>query len=239
MIKQLRTEEEWLAERKKVITATELPALLGLNPWTSPNKVMKEKENSTFSGNAYTIIGQILEPAVVMATNYLLKEDKFTIIEDKGVKEFYLHDTIRLGATPDAIDLKNKQFLECKTTKLANIERWKHSPPDYYVMQLIAQLMCAGWETGYLALMGTNLEQTTEELNLPVHIYKVRVNKRLEELAEQEVNRYWNTYEEGKSIRVDSKVKKEARALIQTCYQKVASGVPDQDLDSIKEKLGI
>lgn len=221
IIKKLKTEKEWLAERKKVVTATELPVLLGLNKWQSPNKMMKEKVVSTFKGNSYTYIGQLLEEVVVQVTNDLLKDIKFTIIEEEGTKEFYRHEKLRLGATPDAINFEQEQFLECKTTKPLNYLRYSFNPPEYYVMQLMAQLMCAGWKTGYLSIMSTDLTQHSEKLDLPVAIFKVTLNDRLAELAEQEIERFWHCKEHEMIMRVDSKVKKEALRLIQESYVKV------------------
>lgn len=218
MKKLLKGDKEWLEARKQVITATEAPALLGLNPFTSPNKMWSEKVEKTFVGNAYTDIGQLLEPIVVACTNKLLGSD-FRIIENEIGKLFYQHSKHRLGATPDAMD--GNQFLECKTTKPYNYLKYRYCPPVYYIVQLQVQLMCAGFEVGYLAIMSTDLTQETEELRLPIAIFKVAQQPRLWELLGQEVDRFWDCQKREVQFRVNSKVKRESGILAQMCYNKI------------------
>src|SRR3990167_3056536 len=103
MKKLLKGDKEWLKARQQVITATEAPILLGLNPYSSPAKMWQEKTEKTFVGNSYTQIGQWLEPLVVTITNSLLGTD-FRIIENDIGKIFYTHDEVKLGATPDSVD---------------------------------------------------------------------------------------------------------------------------------------
>lgn len=218
MKKRIDSEEEWLALRGTVITATEAPCLLGLNKYKSPNKMWDEKLHSTFRGNSYTYLGHLLEPVVVQTTNDMIGTN-FKVIEDGRGKLFYTHPRLKLGATPDACD--GEMFLECKTTKALNYLRYGNNPPTYYVMQLIIQLMCAGRDEGYLAILGTDLTQHTEELNLPLAIFKVKCCTMLQDLLEQELTRFWECTAEGKTFRVNSKVKKKAHLLIQLAYEKV------------------
>lgn len=218
MKKLLKGDTEWLKARKQVITATEAPALLGLNPFSSPAKMWAEKTEKSFVGNSYTQIGQWLEPVVVTITNSLLGTD-FRIIENEIGKIFYQHDKARLGATPDAIG--TNEFLECKTTKPLNYLKYKYCPPLYYIIQLQVQLICAGFDTGYLAIMSTDLSQADDILRLPITIFKVARQPRLEELLIQEVNRFWDCQKREVQFRVASKVKKESGILCNFCYTKI------------------
>lgn len=218
MKKLLKGDKEWLKARQQVITATEAPTLLGLNPFSSPAKMWAEKTEKTFVGNSYTQIGQWLEPVVVTITNSLLRTD-FQIIENEIGKIFYQHDSARLGATPDAIG--TNEFLECKTTKPLNYLKYKYCPPIYYLVQLQVQLICAQFDTGYLAIMSTDLSQADDVLRLPITIFKVARQPRLEELLIQEVNRFWDCRKREVQFRVASKVKKESGILMNFCYSKV------------------
>ena len=218
MKKLLKGDKEWLKARQQVITATEAPALLGLNPFSSPAKMWQEKTEKSFVGNSYTQIGQWLEPVVVTITNSLLGTD-FKIIENEIGKIFYQHDKARLGATPDAIGVN--EFLECKTTKPLNYLKYKYCPPLYYIIQLQVQLICAGFDTGYLAIMGTDLSQADDVLRLPITIFKVARQPRLEELLIQEVNRFWDCNKREVQFRVSSKVKRESGIICNMCYDKV------------------
>jgi len=223
--KLLDGDEEWLKCRQLVITATEAPALLGLNKYTSPAKMWTEKTLKTFKGNAYTLIGRLLEESVVVVTNQKLGTN-FQIIENEIGKIFYQHDEIQLGATPDAIE--GNVFLECKTTKPLNYLKYKYTPPGYYIMQLQTQLYCAGFDLGYLAIMSTDLsvDHSLSDLtegeyvrdHFPITIFEVKRNERLCDLLKQEVIRFWDCQKRGKQFRVASKVKKEAILLTQTCY---------------------
>lgn len=217
-VKTVRTEAEWLELRKKVVTATEAPVLLGLNKWMSPNKLRQEKENSTFRGNAYTTIGQWLEPVVVLATNHILGTN-FRVIEEEGTKKFYMHEELRLGATPDAID--GDTLLECKTTKPINYLKYQHNAPEYYIMQLMTQMYCAGHKTGYLSIMSTDLSQDSPELKLPISIFKVTLNKQLCEMLRQEVERFWDCWDRGVMFRCNGRFKAQARLLVNISYKQV------------------
>ncbi len=211
MKKLLKGDKEWLKARQQVITATEASSILGLNPYSSPVKMYEEKVNKTFVGNSYTMIGQFLEPVVVACTNYRLGTD-FQIIENQIGKLFFQHDSMRLGATPDAID--GNQFLECKTTKPMNYLKYKYCPPITYLVQLQVQLICAGFDTGFLSIMSTDLSPVDQTLRLPLAIFKVTKSNRLEELLKQEVDRFWDCQKREVQFRVNSKVKKESGILV-------------------------
>ena len=215
MKKLLHGDEEWLKARQEVITATEAPVLLGLNPYSSPKKMWDQKTLRTFRGNSYTQVGQWLEPVVIEVTNQRLGTD-FKLIENELGKIFYKHEDIKLGATPDAV--AEGMFLECKTTKPLNYLRYRYNPPNYYIMQLQVQLYCAGFDKGYLSIMSTDLSQETEELVVPIAIFEVTRSEALCDLLKQEVIRFWDCRKRDKMFRVNSKVKRKAGQLIQMCY---------------------
>ena len=228
MKKLLKGDEEWLKCRQTVITATEAPILLGLNRYSSPAKMWQEKTLRMFKGNAYTLVGNLLEDSVVTITNKKLGTS-FKIIENEIGKVFYKHDEIDLGATPDAID--GDVFLECKTTKPFNYLKYKYNPPPNYIMQLQTQLYCAGFDLGYLSIISTDLSVNHEDSELseedyvkekfPITIFKVKRNERLCELLKKEVIRFWECRKKDKVFRVNSKVKREASFLVQMCYTSI------------------
>ena len=218
----LTNEADWLAKRQTVVTATEAASLLGANPWSSPNKMWKEKTQSTFFGNAYTIIGNWLEPVVVDATNMKLGT-QFQLLESTpGEKVFYTHPTVRLGATPDAYD--GHMFLECKTTKPANWVRYSGWPPQYYILQLQVQMMCANISEGYLAILSTDLRQDSPRLRLPLSIFHVKACPKIWALLEEETNRFWKSIDEGKQFRVKSDIKKRTQMLLALSWERIYVG---------------
>jgi putative phage-type endonuclease len=158
----LETEKEWLELRKTVVTATEAAVLLGQNKYMTPNQMYREKTEGSFKGNAYTKMGQLLEKMVISETNEKLNR-QFLLLEQEGVKIFYKHPEVRLGATPDAIE--DEVLLECKSAHELNYLRYKYSPPKNYLMQLQTQLYCAGFQEGYLAIMSRDAVVFTYEGN--------------------------------------------------------------------------
>jgi len=166
--------EEWLELRKKVITATEACVILGLDPWTGVTEMRREKENSTFTGNGYTWLGSNLEPFVVSAFNEVLQK-QFFLYETVSGKTMYIDEEIGLGATPDATD--GTELLECKTTGLKNWYKWDFWPPFKYLCQLQVQLICTEKKSGYLAILCTDLQQSSSKLYLKMsafHVHKSR-----------------------------------------------------------------
>ena len=200
---RLSSDEEWLAARKKVLTATEVSSVLGLNKYQSAQKMWEKKnEPSEFFENAYTIVGQWLEPVVVKATNRMLSKNHK--LYGNGTKSFFVDHEIGLGATPDAGD--GETLLECKTTKPTNYMRWADHPPVQYLTQLYIQMICCSIDTGYLSILSTDLSQESPDLHLDLSIFKLTVDKSITSDILKEIERFWATVNDGKKFRSDKKL---------------------------------
>lgn len=205
------TEKDWLAIRKKYITASEAAVLVGADPYSSPKSI---KEPSDFFGNAFTAVGQMLEPVVVNIVNQILST-RFELYETlEGAKEFYTHGA--LGATPDAHQ-DRQILLECKTTRPKTYLKYSAVPPNKYLIQLIVQLLCTDLNTGYLAIMSTDLTQQSAELKWPISIFKVKRCNEICNILEKEAERF----SAQKTFRVDSKIKKKVKLLLMMSYERV------------------
>lgn len=225
-VQVLYTEEEWHEARAKVVaTASEAAILIGHASYSSP-ATLRNKDQNTFKGNAYTLVGQVLEPVVVDVTNRVLGT-KFELYEvmNKG-KVFYTNGL--LGATPDAGE--GDVLLECKSTKPANYLKYKEEPPLQYLVQLQVQMHCVGVEEGYLAIMSTDLSQVSQEIIWPITVYKVVQNGDLCAILQTEAERF--TQDE--KFRVDSKLKKQTKQILDECYTKVFMGEPARQEDNIE-----
>lgn len=202
---ELKSEAEWLEARREVLTATEIPVILGLNKWKTVKQLQAGKEHrEDLSNNAYVLLGQWLEPFIVNAVNYTLKSS-FTLFEQG--KAFYVNPALGLGATPDAYD--THRLLECKSTKPRNYVEWASWPPLYYLMQLYTQLYCTDRQEGLLAILSTDLSQKNTSLNLRLSIHSIGRNARLDDILVSETQRYWKTVKEDKMFRVNRKLTKE------------------------------
>ena len=194
-------DEEWLELRAKVITATDVGVLLGFNKWKSVAELIDGKENYKPFENSYTWLGQTLEPVVVESANKVMGAN-FKLFEN-GSRSFFVDMDIKLGATPDAGE--GPLLLECKSTKPGNYLRWTEWPPAYYLSQLYTQMMCCEKETGYLAIMSTNMTQKSEKLKIPMHIHKLTRTEKFDTVLLSEVQRFWDAQKAGKTYRVNRK----------------------------------
>jgi predicted phage-related endonuclease len=209
----VKTEAEWLALRKKYITASEAAVLVGADPYSSPAKL---RNPSPFSGNAFTFVGQMLEPIVCNVTNAVLGT-RFALYENaEGHKEFYTCGL--LGATPDAHE-DRKILLECKTTRPKTYLKYSGVPPSKYIIQNIVQQMCVDdlEDYGYLSIMSTDLTQSSAKLKWPITIFKIWKDDRICTILEEQAQRYTDNVK----FRVDSKVKQKMKLLLTMCYQEI------------------
>jgi len=208
----VNTEAEWLELRKKYITASEAAVLVGADPYSSPAKL---RNPTPFFGNAYTKVGQMLEPVVVNVVNDVLGSSFELFETQSGSKEFYTNGL--LGATPDA-HMARLSLLECKTTRPHTYLKYSAVPPSKYIIQLLVQLMCTKLTAGYLAIMSTNLTQSSPTLKWPVTIFRVLLDSRISDILKTEAERFMNAE---KAFRVNSAVKQKMRLLLSLCYERI------------------
>lgn len=207
----VKTEEEWHNLRSQFVTASEAAALVGVDPYNSPAKI---RQPSTFTGNAFTEVGQVLEPVVVNITNRVLGTH-FELYETaEGTKEFYTEGN--LGATPDAHQ-DRQILLECKTTRPHTYEKYSVVPPEKYLIQLIVQMLTTGIKEGYLSILSTNLTQETSIINWPITIFKVLHNDELCNILISEAARF----KDDEKFRVNSKTKQKVKLILSCIHQRV------------------
>ena len=207
----VKTDKEWHALRETCITASNAATLVGCNPYSSPNKM---RNPEPFTGNAFTLTGQLLEPTVVALTNIVLGTEFELFEQTKDEKVFYKNGP--LGATPDAHE-NDILLLEAKTTRPHTYHKYSGFPPLTYLIQTQVQMYCTGIRTCYLAIMNTDLTQKTFEINWPITIFKVVQSDQLCDILVEEANRFMDN----ETFRVQSKHKKKAKLLLSLCYEKI------------------
>jgi hypothetical protein len=209
----LKTEADWLAIRKNYITASEASVLVGADPYSSPGKI---KNPEPFSGNAFTFVGQMLEPVVVNVTNAVLGT-KFELFELRcNEKEFYTNGYF--GATPDAHE-NRKILLECKTTRPKTFIKYGSVPPSKYIIQNLVQQICVDDldDYGYLSIMSTDLTQNSSELRWPISIFKIWKDVRICTILLEEAERF----KKNNTFRVNSNVKQRVKLLLPTIIERI------------------
>lgn len=124
--------DKQLEQRKTLVTATDIPTLLGLNPWSSPLQIYERKKGISqpyIAGDA-AMWGHIKEPWVVqMYKDHHEKNIKTHSSKTVELKKA-LTDEMGIGATPDRICVRDHHawLLECKTT--GSGFDWNTSAPD-------------------------------------------------------------------------------------------------------------
>lgn len=202
----VKSEEDWHKLRSTVLTATEVSIILGLNKYESVKDLILKKagKGPKFQGNSYTIVGQLLEPVIVAATNLTLDSDYMLYEQKKDEKYFFYDNEIGIGATPDAHD--QESLLECKSTTPKNFLTYANWPPINYICQLYTQMICTDIEVGYLSVMCNNLAPKSPTSSLPLSIFGLTRTKFIDQTILSEVKRYWNTLENNKTFRVNRKL---------------------------------
>jgi len=197
---------DWLEERTKNVTATELASLFSMNKHKSPRALIKDKFEPQTVWTSWIRRGRILEPAVLEAMREDLTWNVEPISAD-GVA-FYKYPKVRLSATPDAkiLDEDGDLFalLECKSASEARIEDWDFGVPAHYTLQVHAQMMCTGVKKAYIACLGAFDP-------FPLIVYKVEWHEELSKLILDTVNKFWQDVNKTKSFKPDKDDKKLVR----------------------------
>lgn len=199
-------DADWHQIRKEYVSGTQLAAILGLDPYTSPNQVYQEKRrNKTpkeFITNANVEMGHVLEPLIIRAASAALNLQ--TRPSPTDVRLFVTHSMHKLGCSPDS-ELENGSPLEAKSTMPHNLYAWSSIPTFKYLCQLYAQQICLEKPYGYLAIMGTNLVQyRSSEIKWPLLIFKLNTDPILTNIILNSVDKFWNF--EGKVLTKDTEI---------------------------------
>lgn len=152
------SREEWVEHRKNSIGGSDAAALLGLNQYSSPYALWAEKtgavEPRDLSEKEAVRLGTFLEPYVAQ---------RFTEITGKKVRrENYI---LKNEAYPwahanvDRLVIGEKAGLECKTTSVLNLSKFKNGDyPTNYYCQCMHYMAVTGFEKWYLAVLIGNSE---------------------------------------------------------------------------------
>lgn len=143
------THEQWLAERRKSIGGSDAAAIVGMNHYVTPYSLWADKTGRLPDkpDNEAMRQGRDLEQYVA---------DRF--METTGKKVRRRTDFFRSKAFPfahaniDRAVVGEKAGLECKTTSVMNLKKFKNGEfPENYYVQCVHYLAVTGWDRWYLA----------------------------------------------------------------------------------------
>lgn len=139
--------KEWFEARKGKLTGSNVGAALGVNPWKTPEDLIRSMvrsyhgAESEFKGNVATEYGTLHEPLATM--EYFGKTSNF--VEECG---FFVHpDHDWLGASPDGL-LSDSGLIEIKcpfglSNKKEPCFKTAEQQPHYYA-QMQIEMACTG-----------------------------------------------------------------------------------------------
>ena len=135
-----KNHEEWLKAREDGIGASEVSAIVGLNPWETPFSLWLKKTHQAppTEENDAMRRGHYLEDAVVQ---WWMHETGEQVIKASAADIIYVHpDYPFMRVTPDRIVKGRKKILEVKSTAISMGD----SIPDYYLCQVMYQMYVTG-----------------------------------------------------------------------------------------------
>ena len=185
----------WLAMRAKDLTASDLGAAMGVDPYKSRLQLYGEKAG-LLTAEAETRImrrGRWLEPAVVAAIRETHPD--WEVGYPLGL---YLRDPeLRLGCTPDAVVSKPNQKgiwnCQLKVVSKTIFDRdWADGPPLGYQLQTACENMLMEADDGMLAALVIDT-YSAELMIYPVHRYTI-AEERIRDMAKT----FWADIAEGR-----------------------------------------
>lgn len=150
--------DRWLAERKNGIGASEVAALLGEDPYTTREELIRRKrgEAPDFDGNRATRLGHYLEPWIL---------EEYGDLQDECVhpwkRMLRSPDTTHLFATPDGYLCRHGDCMDpvvpiqVKSTSQnwMTTRKYEGAPPLHVRIQVQAELAVTGLEQVYVVAL--------------------------------------------------------------------------------------
>ena len=146
---------EWLEARRAGIGASDIAAIMGISPWSTPFQVWASKvaEIPEDEGSEQMKWGRILENVIL--DEWAVENQK---VFDRGLL-IRSNDVSIMMATPDGLTTTSEGKLSVAEAKNRSEWSWD-SIPEHYHAQVQWQLAVTGYEIGYLIVLfaGRHLE---------------------------------------------------------------------------------
>jgi predicted phage-related endonuclease len=192
----ITSRAEWLALRKRDVTASRIGALFSCHPYVTALRVYCEHAGVEFPEQEETAVmrrGRLLEGAVALAVADERPEWR------TSKNEYYYRDPhFRLGATPDFLidgDPRGLGVLQTKTAAPSVFERDWHNGteiPFWITLQTLVEMMLTDAAFGVVAVM------QVDAFDLKCSILDVPRDARSEQRIKQAVSDFWLAVAEGR-----------------------------------------
>lgn len=194
----IKSREVWLAMRSNDLTASDIGAAVGIDPYKSALQLYGEKTGQLMPSGDNKMMrrGRWLESAVIAAI-----EDEYPEWGPISRPKIYLRDPdLRLGATPDAVAGTDGELvnIQCKVVSKPAYERdWSEGPPLPYTLQTATEALLMGADRSMIAALV--IDTYSAELvihDVPRH---AGAEGRVKEIARQ----FWDNVATGKRPAAD------------------------------------
>ena len=145
------SRQEWLAARKGSLGGSDMGAVLGLNPYSSPYAVWAEKTGRIPESEDNEAMRQGRDLEEYVASRFT----EFTGMKCRKTNAIWHNDLYpHLHAIPDRLIVAQRAGLECKTASALSASRFAGGefPASYYA-QTVTYLAVTGYERWYLAVL--------------------------------------------------------------------------------------
>lgn len=176
---------EQAATRKKFLGASDIGAILGVNPFRNAADVWVEKTQSVapFDDTESIEIGNDFERPLL---NWAERKIKRTLVFDLPTA---YHPNGIMCANLDAAVMGDNLPVEAKCTAMS--EEWGDEGtdivPSSYLVQLTAQMMCCGVDRGYIAAFLGGFRMARR-------LYAIELNTELAEAINEQACEWWEKY---------------------------------------------
>lgn len=150
------TTDEWHAVRSTGFGGSDLPAIIGLSPYTSPTEIWLRKTGQTVPRQDNPVLseaaemGHELEPVVARRFS---KQTGLPVIENPGTLR--RPDKPHMIVNLDRATIENGEpgVVELKTRSSYALNDWLDETPVDTTVQVMWQLAVTGWQFGYTACL--------------------------------------------------------------------------------------
>lgn len=195
----VNNREEWLALRRRDVTASVVGVVCGAHKFKSPLHLYNEKIGAVPEEEETDVMrrGRWMEDAVLTAVRE--RHPEWSIVKP----QIYLRDPkIRIGATPDAIAVvpgeDRDTVLQCKVVNQRTFDAdWDDGPPLQYQLQTLTELHLWGGKRAYVcALVDSGFKAHLE-------MFEVGWHPAAFEVICEKVKDFWKAAEAGEEPPAD------------------------------------
>lgn len=192
------TRAEWLANRMQDVTASDVGAVCGVSPYSTPLRVYAEKKQliPPIGENAAMLRGRIMEAAIIA---YLRETYPDWKIVDADV--YVRAPELRIGCTPDLMverpDRPGIGTIQMKTVaRRIYTAEWERDDgsivvPLYYQLQALTEAKLTGADWAEIAVM------VMGEFDCPVYLIDVPIVEEAWQQVVAWVTSFWRAFDGG------------------------------------------